>query len=66
MNKVEERKVAHAADVLNHIKAHHDKGEEAAVAKHMAAPEHKAIVEAAEAADEAADTETPEGSEGED
>lgn len=41
------RKTQHEADVLAHIAAHKAKGETAAVAKHMKAPAHKAIVEAA-------------------
>ncbi len=42
------RKMQHEANVLAHIAAHEAKGETAAVAAHMEAPAHRAIVEAAE------------------
>ncbi len=38
---------AHAVNVLAHIQAHKDAGDTEAVKKHMAAPKHKAIVDAA-------------------
>ena len=46
-------------NVLNHIAAHRDKGETVAVEAHMAAPAHKAIVDAAALSAESEDA--PEG-----